>query len=91
MTVTPTEHMSTPPGSRTPTVRLEGRRAFRYASGAYSGPSGVRTLDDRGLKVRRSAAELMARALYSPDLFTVPHARLLSWARQGLNLRVSSL
>ena len=61
---------------------LEGGCAIQLRQRRSRGPSGDRTLDERGLKVRRSAAELTARRYQRPDLFT--HQRSPLVGRAGL-------
>jgi hypothetical protein len=56
---------------------------------AHCGPSGIRTLDDRGLKARRSATELMARS-YGQSLFASHHF-IPSVGRAGLEPAYSLL
>ena len=63
---------------------LEGGCAIQLRQRRSRGPSGDRTLDERGLKVRRSAAELTARRYQRPDLFT--HQRSPLVGRAGLEL-----
>lgn len=75
--------------------RLEGGCAIQLRQRRSRGPSGDRTLDERGLKVRRSAAELTARRYQRPDLFTHQRSPLVGHrpavARVSIELTTSAL
>jgi hypothetical protein len=71
------------PGLEPGAVSLEARCAVPLRQRRLRGPSGVRTLDERGLKVRRSTTELTARRYQRQGLFT-GHRPFLPAGRAGL-------